>query len=158
MIESFWLTINCWISNCFKRSLYFYLNPSDQQLYAGSLIALNSLFSWEWVSAPLHLVARKCCICKKMLHLQEIFLQMQHFLAIFLHLQENFLQMQHFLATKVKKMLHWQDFLVNARFSWKCNIFLPLNVKVPSEELLIVESLIALNILFFSNWVHLTNY
>ena len=85
-------------------------------------------------------LARKCCICKKMLqlqenlafsgkkmlHLQENFLQMQHFLAIFLHLQENFLQMQHFLATKSKILLQLQHFLANATFSCQCNIFLQM--------------------------------
>ena len=63
---------------------------------------------------------------KKMLRLQEIFLHMQHFLAIFLHLQENFLQIQHFLATKVKKMLHCQENVALARFSCQCKIFLQM--------------------------------
>ena len=116
-------------------------------------------------------LARKCSICKKMLqlqenlafsgkkmlHLQEIFLQMQHFLAIFLHLQEKFLQMQHFLATKSKIFLQLQHFIANATFSCQCNIFLTLNVKVQIQGRLlkinaknVFNSLIYHRTLYFS--------
>ena len=85
-------------------------------------------------------LARKCCICKKMLqlqenhafsgkkmlHLQEIFLQMQENRKKILHLQENFLQIQHFLAIKSKIFLQLQHFLADATFSCQCNIFLQM--------------------------------
>ena len=67
---------------------------------------------------------------KKILHLQENFLQMQENRKKMLHLQKIFLQMQHFLATKSKIFLQLQHFLANVTFSCQCNIFLPLNVKV----------------------------
>ena len=95
--------------------------------------------------APLHLVARKSCQC-------NIFLTMQYFLDFsgkkILPMQQKNVALSRkccigkiFLPLKSrkccigKKMLHWQDFLVNARFSCKCNIFLPLNVKVLSTTM-----------------------
>ena len=77
-------------------------------------------------------LARKCCIGKKMLQLQE---NLAFSGKKMLHLQENFLQMQHFLATKSKIFLQLQHFLANATFSCQFNIFLPLNVKVHGNGL-----------------------
>ena len=93
--------------------------------------------------------ARKCCIGKKMLHWQDFLVNKSCIGKKMLHLQD-------FLVNKScigKKMLHLQDFLVNATFSCKCNIFLPLNVKV----LYVVSNVLYLRtipLLFpqFSSW------
>ena len=88
---------------------------------AGWLGHMNTLGTPKILQAPLHLVARKCCICKEFSCKCK---KIARFLAIFLPLKSR-------KCCIVKKMLHWQDFLANATFSCKCNIFLPLNVKVP---------------------------
>ena len=88
----------------------------------------KDLHTKKWLIAPLHLVARKSCICKKILHLQEnlafarksCFCKISWLIETAMHLSKKMLHLQE-KSCLYKKILRLQENLAKARNLCICN-------------------------------------